>query len=115
MRDIAFFVGLTSMIGLGAGCGGPDCQDTCNKLYQSEQCDRTSDERRDDRLNACNDACEQALEIPGEQGDYDPYDFLDNNSEIELENDKQAAVWMECIDTLTCDNIDQGQCRPIFD
>lgn len=115
MRDIASIIGLGFALGLGAGCGGPDCEDTCNKLYLSEQCNRTSDARRNDRLDACNDSCNEALNTPGELGDYDPFGFLDNNSDLVLENDKQAARWMQCIDELTCANIDDGQCRPVFD
>ena len=49
-----------------SGCG-PDCQSTCNKLFQETECNlQRPGQSRDDLLRSCNDACADGLETPGE-------------------------------------------------
>lgn len=96
------------------GCG-PNCQSTCEKLYIESECNiqrpgRTTDEL----LQRCSNECEGALEQPGEIGDYDPYDNSGSGSSITLDNEMQAAVWMECVAESACEKIDDGYCAPVW-
>jgi len=102
------------------GCG-KDCQSTCNKLYgTAPNCgDPFGDQNkgllgslsRGERMSDCMDTCEDALKVPGELGDYDPYAKKDWKDEPpELQNDRQVALWMECVAETSCQNIADGYC-----
>ena len=34
-------------------------------------------------------------------------------SMAELDNEKQAAIWMDCVEQTACEDIDDGFCAPI--
>ena len=112
------------------GCG-KDCQSTCTKLYgTAPNCgDATgekdsegyfeglvnNDQSREEKLSDCESACKAGLSKAGEVGDYDPYKRLESDDERpELENDRQVALWMECIDEHSCQNILDGYCEPTW-
>ena len=104
------------------GCG-KDCQSTCNKLYgTTPNCGDPfpgaergllGAKTRGEAMSDCMTACEDALAKPGKLGDYDPYtppEDLENQPE--LENDRQVALWMECVAETSCQNIKDGICAP---
>ena len=97
------------------GCGGPTCQSTCNRLYQADECDiQSPGSTRTELLNRCAQECEDALEHPGELNDYSPDEFTPASVSITLDNDKQAAVWMDCVAETACDYLDGGYCAPVW-
>jgi hypothetical protein len=113
------FVAVTTTLALTA-CG-PNCQSTCNRLYSSgsnsdgvEDCSISRPGRSDtDLIDTCLTECEQALSEPGEIGAYDPFVQQGSNTSIELENERQAALWMECIEEQSCQRLSEGYCAPV--
>lgn len=102
----------------GTGCG-PDCYSTCNKLYGSgsggEACAFTSpNQSSDELLDLCVDNCQTALLTEGEVGAYNPYEKQPGDAAIELNNDRQAALWMDCVDETACEKLDEGYCAPVW-
>ncbi len=99
---------------VAVGCG-PDCQSTCNKLYQSEQCNiQSPGSDLTELLTTCMDSCEYALSRPGEVGDYKPTEYTPASVSVTLQNDKQAAVWMDCVSETACDYLESGYCAPVW-
>jgi len=101
---------------LATGCG-PNCQSTCNRLYTSGG-DNCNIERpgmdQVDLIDQCMDVCEFALQKPGDVGSYDPNNLHGSSSAVDLENEKQAAVWMDCIANTACEDLENGLCAPIW-
>jgi len=96
------------------GCG-PSCQSTCEKLYQEDECNTVRPGRdTKELLQDCNNSCEDALTEPGEIGEYNPYSNEGSSSSIVLENEQQAALWMDCIAEQACDKISDGYCAPVW-
>ena len=102
---------------LAVGCG-PNCQSTCNRLYVEEECNIQrpgyEGEKVGELIQQCMDLCEGALEVPGELEGYNPDDRVGSSDSIDLENEKQAAVWMDCIAETSCEDLNQGYCAPIW-
>ena len=112
-----------------SGCGN-DCQSTCTKLYgtapncgdpsgdpDSENYFRglvTFGQTREKKMRQCMDECEGALEKPGEVGEYAPTEYTPSDVAVTLENDRQAAVWMECVESHSCENLASGYCAPVW-
>src|SRR5688500_4547390 len=98
---------------------GPDCQSSCDKLFGdgSEECNITvagnSDAAGQQRLTRdCVTQCESALARTGEIGDYSPNERPNANDEVSLENEKQAAMWMDCIAETECEYLKDNYCAP---
>ncbi len=105
---------LVAVGALAAGCG-PDCQSTCNRLYQTEQCNiQSPGSTQGELLSTCSEACESALEQPGEVGDYTPNEYTPKSEATVLQNDKQAAIWMDCVATTDCSFLETGYCAPVW-
>ena len=109
---------LFATIGAGtvlAGCG-PDCQTTCQRLYGDEpNCDlKSPGATRDELLSQCDDECSTGLENPGEVGNYNPKEYTPQSESVELETDRQVALWMECIKETSCKLLDEGYCAPVW-
>ena len=104
---------------LSSACG-PDCQTTCEKLYaQGGECEFTSagDEFGVKNFQRCTETCESALKTPGEAGDYNPQEKTPSSQSIELENDQQAALWMDCVEEKSCELLKTSGgrfCAPIW-
>ena len=114
MRFVSSLALLISAAALGSGCG-PDCQSTCNKLYQESECNTQSPGRsRDELLSRCNQECEDALVVPGEVGDYQPNEYTPSSVAVTLKNDKQAAAWMDCVQETSCEFLNTGYCAPVW-
>lgn len=115
MRALA----LLSVVFLAA-CGTQhDCQTACLKLFgnQDGNCNiqvpgKSGDQGRQDMISTCSDHCEQAMGQAGEAGDYNPNERTSGNEDVGLENDAQAALWMDCIDETACDDLNSNYCAP---
>ena len=114
------FVGLgIAMMSMGAGCG-PDCQTTCEKLYaKGGECKFTDagDTTGEEKYQYCLETCNEAIANPGEAGDYDPNVKTPSSESITLENDQQAAMWMDCIEEKSCELLKTSGgrfCAPIW-
>ena len=116
MRIVACIVASSVLL---AACG-PNCQSTCKHVFDPSECGihppgvETAEQIRD-----CAHACENALNKAGNLDSYDP-DTPDYSGEVELENEKQAAAWMDCVWETTpdataeqCENLEIGYCAPI--
>jgi len=109
-----------ALVGLAAvfapGCG-PNCQSTCDKLYGTtgEACAISRPATTETELrNTCMEKCEYALDRPGEVGNYDPDERQGSSAAVEIENDKQAALWMDCIAETACEDLLHGYCAPVW-
>jgi hypothetical protein len=101
---------------LASGCG-PNCQTTCDRLYGStgEDCAiARPNTTESDLKRTCRKACQDALSIPGELEGYDPDERQGSSASVEIENDKQAAVWMDCIAETSCEDLEKGYCAPVW-
>ncbi len=108
---------------LGAGCG-PTCQSTCNLLYsdsavvgmqQLEGCQiQRPGKSQEELISYCMDQCESALERSGDLDGYDPTVRSSSTSSVQLENEAQAAVWMECVVGESCERLEEGYCAPVW-
>jgi len=99
------------------GCG-PTCQSTCSRLYDegggSCHIQRPGHKDQVELKNRCMEECETALMIPGDKGDYDPYTNSGGSASVEIENEMQAASWMNCISETSCDRLEQNYCAPVW-
>ncbi|MCO4747904.1 MAG: hypothetical protein KC912_24135 [Proteobacteria bacterium] len=102
---------------LAAGCG-PTCPTTCAKIYGQAadgNCNTAiPGQTNEASFDACVDMCEDALAIPGDLGGYNPNERVLSGELPELENEKQAAAWMDCIDGASCQTLNDGYCAPLF-
>jgi hypothetical protein len=104
---------------LAAGCGN-DCQSTCQRIYGDKpNCQinsaGTSPDEREVLVTQCEDHCKQALEKPGPvRSSFKPNERTPKKSSVELTTDKEAALWMDCVEATACDLLEDGYCAPIF-
>jgi hypothetical protein len=108
-------LGLVALLGIGCG---PNCQSTCSRLYGNAagECkiERPGFQTAEQLMEVCQDACEEALSKSGEVGSYDPNDRKGSTTAVELENEKQAALWMDCISETSCEYLETGYCAPVW-
>ena len=38
---------------------------------------------------------------------------LEGDDDVALENEQQAALWMDCVAETSCDNLDKNYCAPV--
>ena len=108
----------------GSECAiGPSCYSSCEKLFGPESsggCDiqvagHEGESGRAEMINQCVAHCESAMNRAGEVGTYDP-NAREGSDAIALENEQQAALWMDCIADTSCDLLDPyegGYCAPV--
>ena len=100
-----------------AGCG-PNCQSTCDRLYGAtgDDCSitRPGVSSSTDLKNECMSVCGEALKVPGDLGNYDPNEWQGSSDSVTVRNDKQAAVWMDCIAETSCEDLEKGYCAPVW-
>ena len=114
MRALSIVAVLAAAATFLTGCG-PNCQSTCEKLYLESECNTQRPGRTvDELLTTCNNNCEQALSRPGEIEDFDPYDNSGSGSSVTLDNEMEAALWMECVAESACDKINDNYCAPVW-
>jgi hypothetical protein len=96
------------------GCG-PDCQSSCEKLYSENECNiQVPGISRDDLVSECNTTCENALEQTGEiRNDYKPNEFTPSDKSLTIQNDREAALWMDCVEENACLKLEEGFCSGI--
>ncbi len=61
----------------------------------------------------CVAACDDALDVPGDLDGYDPDERNVSGDKVILENEKQAAAWMDCVAETACEGLEDGYCAPI--
>ena len=112
-------VALFFVAAFASGCG-PDCYSSCEKLYgdAAGECNiqipgKEGESGRQEMVSACVAHCENAMKQAGEIGDYAPNEKSSGNDDISLENEKQAALWMDCVADTSCDNLDKNYCAPV--
>ncbi|MBW2255926.1 MAG: hypothetical protein JRI25_15190 [Deltaproteobacteria bacterium] len=108
-------LGLGMGVLLSSGCG-PNCQSTCQQIFDETQPNcgiRIPGRDSAESISDCISACEGALQYPGDVGDYNPFEPNVTGSSVNLDNEKQAAIWMECVEQTACEDIADGFCAPI--
>lgn len=111
----AFIALCTLPLAFVVGCG-PDCQSSCNRIFGSSdgQCNMIpagiNDETEIQDLNSqCVAECQRALSNPG-PATYDPNER--HTSETHMSTDKDAALWMDCVNESACEDLGNGICAP---
>lgn len=121
---------LLVLVPLGAALTGcaTDCQTACEKIWAENECGGTSadeegrvidpavydDASRESRIRECMQHCEGAMLKHGEPGSYEPSLVASQSATICLANDRQAAMWMECVDQADCASLAKNLCAPIY-
>lgn len=105
------------VLAAAAGAVGCDqnCQNTCARIYDPSQCGvQIAGVEWTSSRGECEAACETALKRGGKMGDYNPYNRPNPSDPPELENERQAAAWMECVWSVECTQLDPttGICAP---
>lgn len=99
------------------GCGST-CQSTCNRLYQEGggNCNiQSPGASRSELMSLCMEECENALSVVGEaRSDYTPNEYTPADKSIIFKNDKEVALWMDCVANTSCEFLDSGYCAPVW-
>jgi hypothetical protein len=95
---------------LMSGCG-PNCQMVCQKAFRADDCGLKvpGETNQENLVKDCILECENALKQTGDLEQYDPNQPLSGKT-FTLDNEKQAAVWMDCVDETACDLLNEGVC-----
>ena len=110
---VTFLIALTSLL---VSCG-PTCQSTCSRLYSEDDCHirRAGHTDQTELRTRCLDECETALKKTGDVEGYNPTESQGSSINIELENESQAALWMDCIAEQSCERLETGGfCAPVW-
>lgn len=103
---------------MATGCATTDCQSTCQRIYDESGSNCgikiPGFDSQSEPLAQCIQGCEYALDRPGELGAYDPNVPNRSGSDIDLENERQAAEWMECVAAVPCEDLSSGYCAPLL-
>ena len=93
------------------GCG-PACQETCFRVYDESQCGRQASGgvTAKQLIDTCASECESALRNTGGMAGYDPRQR--QPGVFVLQNERQAAAWMDCIDASTCEELNPALIDP---
>ena len=99
---------------LATACG-PNCQSACQQIHgpAPDYCGIVTPGKDPDASRKdCVSECEFALTQAGEVGDYNPFEPITTGASATLDNEKQAALWMECVDSKSCTDLSDGYCAP---
>lgn len=98
-------------LGMLVGCG-PNCQSTCGHLFDGSSCgiERPGVEPSE-QTRRCINQCEDALNQPGKLDGFNPNEPT-SSQDVTLENEQQAAAWMDCVWETAPDASDE-QCRAL--
>ncbi|MGH7341712.1 MAG: hypothetical protein ACREKH_14565 [Candidatus Rokuibacteriota bacterium] len=113
MRSGAF---LLAAVTLGSGGCEKSCQNTCQRVFDATECAVIiPGQNEEDLEQECTAECEEALQHAGPMGVYDPYIGDRPDQPDELENERQAAAWMECVWAVECPDlvVPGNSCHPI--
>ena len=61
-----------------------------------------------DIVNLCAGSCSRAMGMEGDAGDYDPFQTW---GAAVMENRAQGLLWVDCVSTLSCEEMQDGYCR----
>lgn len=113
-------VGATAWL---SGCG-ENCQSTCRHVYDPSECGiELPGVTPDSLIKTCTRECESALQRTGEMR-FDPAQTPAQDDAWSLDNEAEAAAWIDCVwdqvpdegKSAACGNIDPQQggiCAPI--
>jgi hypothetical protein len=108
-----FWLALALPIGVAA-CDPPvSCQTACQRAFRENECNLRVPGRQANRLvRDCTRECENALTRTGDLDGYDPNDrnSVDRSQPFRLQNEKQAAVWIDCVLETSCEDLNRGFC-----
>ena len=112
-RAIGFVLAVfVAPLALGTGCG-ENCRTSCFKAYDERECNvDTPGVPADRRISECVSECQAALRQVGPMGDYSPFSS-GSLTPSSLENERQAAAWMDCIAESTCEQLQNRRCSPL--
>ena len=66
-------------------------------------------------MSLCMEECENALSVVGEaRSDYTPNEYTPADKSIIFKNDKEVALWMDCVSNTSCEFLDSGYCAPVW-
>lgn len=91
-----------------------NCQESCAKIYDASECGIQPGAQSSAELQRdCVDTCTAALQKTGPMGDYDPNTPRDPQDPKTIDNEKQAAAWMDCVAARSCEDLDPvvGYCE----
>lgn len=108
-----FFLALALPVSLSA-CEAPvSCQTACQLAFRENECNvKVPGQEADTLVRECVQECEVALRRTGELNGYDPDDrnSVDRSESFRLQNEKQAALWIDCVIETSCRDLDEGFC-----
>ncbi|MFT7519741.1 MAG: hypothetical protein ACI9MC_001884 [Kiritimatiellia bacterium] len=115
MRSFLITAALIAMAATSVGCGEDtrSCQSACSRAFKSSECGiPVPGEESGSLIKDCIRECETALRLTGELGNYDPDDrnSVDRSTRYQLQNEKQSAVWMDCVMETSCEALEDGYC-----
>ncbi len=109
---------VVALLGSLMGCG-PSCRSSCERLYGDgeDECninvpDYEGAEGANRLVIECEQECDGAMTNTGPVGTYDPNANTDTT--VGIANEKQAALWMDCVQATSCDNVKKGFCQPHY-
>ena len=104
-----------------SACESADCLSSCEKIWggQSDQCNIQdesilSDADRQAQINGCKSSCQTALMRYGDLGGYEPNQKRAQSEVVCLENEQQAAVWIDCVAATACADLEANYCAPVY-
>jgi hypothetical protein len=110
MRLFATIATLTFSTLVLQACGS-NCQQACARAFDESQCAvKIPGEDADDLFSECTRECTVALRTPGDTKNYDPDERNVSGKTVTLDNEQQAAVWMDCVEGTSCEDLNDGYC-----
>jgi hypothetical protein len=109
-------IAVLAAVTLGAAGCEKSCQNTCRRIFDATECAVTiAGQTEEDLEQDCTSECEDALQNAGPMGVYDPYQGNTAQQPDELENERMAAAWMECVWAVECADLQVpgNSCHPI--
>ncbi|MBX2797644.1 MAG: hypothetical protein KTR31_08250 [Myxococcales bacterium] len=87
------------------GCG-ESCQSTCFHVYSPAECGvQVSGVSADELIRNCDQECNDALAEVGNMGAYNPEVRPPGGNAFVLQNEVQAAAWMDCVWGVECEDL----------
>jgi hypothetical protein len=109
-EDAVWFLYLIGCVSLSP------CAQTCSQLYDADACNLQSPGMTTEELvDHCMDACDEAYRSIGEATEgYEPTEYTPSNESVTLETRGDVALWSDCIDEMTCEDLRSGYCAPVW-
>ena len=112
-------------VAFAATACGPTCAETCRRYHAEDQCDAAPQGlSAEEAIGQCVQICEAALVQTGPEPSardprFDPENISSATRSPQIENEREAAAWMDCVATFTdlqeCrERLDDQYCVPVF-